>query len=179
MKVPFELQEGENVLLFCRRHWMYFVPKLVGIVLAGLAPIGVFTWLMSATAGLGGKGGLAALGVDVVWAGYWAVRGYFTWYRYQNDVWVVTNQRVVDSVKNNWIHHRMASADLVDIQDMSVNKSGILPTLFNFGDVLCQTAGEKPNFILAAIPDPAKALELVDASRDAARKQLVGTPRHP
>ena len=33
-KLPFELQGDEHVVLFCRRHWLYFYTKLAGIVLA-------------------------------------------------------------------------------------------------------------------------------------------------
>lgn len=179
MKLPFELQAGEQVLLFTRRHWMSFVPKIVGIVLAGAAAPIAFTWLLRATVGLGATTWKVAFAVDALWLAFWAVRGYFFWFRYQNDIWVVTNQRVVDSVKRNWINHTMASADLVDIQDMAVHRNGLLATTFNYGDVRCQTAGEMENFILAGIPQPAKVLELVDASRDSARKELLRIPGRP
>ena len=60
-----------------------------------------------------------AVGVALIlWALYWGVRAYFHWYRYQNDIWAVTNQRLVDSIKRNWFHHQMASADLVDVEDI-------------------------------------------------------------
>jgi hypothetical protein len=102
------------------------------------------------------------------------VRGYFTWYRYHNDLWAVTNQRIVDSIRRHWFHHRMSSADLVDVEDINVVREGILPTMFNFGDVRCQTAGEVPNFILAGVPRPSEILATIDAARDAARRSLRG-----
>lgn len=173
MKLPFDLQAGENILRFCRRHWVYLWSKLIAIAVAAVLPIVLLTWLAAATSGLGSTFGRVALILDLAWALYWAVRGYFTWYRYQNDIWVVTNQRVMDSLKRHWFHHRLASADLVDIEDMAVHREGLLQTLFNFGDVRCQTAGEVPNFILAGIPEPAKVLGVVDAARDAARRELT------
>jgi hypothetical protein len=100
------------------------------------------------------------------------VRAYFIWYRYQNDIWVITNQRVVDSTRFHWFKRRLASADLVDVEDMNVVREGVLPTLFNFGDVRCQTAGEVPNFVVAGIPEPDKVLTAVDAARDVARRAL-------
>ena len=69
----------------------------------------------------------------------------------------------------------MASADLVDVEDMSVFREGLLPTIFNFGDVRCQTAGQVANFVLAGIPKPAEVLGLVDAARDTARRDLRRT----
>lgn len=174
LKLPFQLQSDEIVLLFARRHWIFFYSQLALIILAGVvATIGVIIFVL-ATFGFSGIAGKAVGVALVLWALYWGVRAYFHWYRYQNDIWAVTNQRLVDSIKNNWFHHRMASADLVDVEDIRVVKQGILNTLLNYGDVQCQTAGEVPNFILDGIPDPAKTLSVVDAARDAARRALRG-----
>ena len=108
-----------------------------------------------------------------LWLVFWAIKAYFTWYKYQNDIWVVTNQRIVDSLKRNWFHHRMSSADLVNVEDMSVDRGGVFATMFNFGNLICQTAGSRSNFVLSGIPEPAEVLALVDRSRDAARRDLV------
>ncbi|MGI8925648.1 MAG: hypothetical protein ACR2HN_03245 [Tepidiformaceae bacterium] len=172
MKLPFVLQEEESVLLFCRRHWMHLYPRLIFIALAGLLPIAALFWLVAATTGLDGAAGLITGISSAVWGLFWLIRGYFTWYRYNNDVWAVTNQRIVDSLKRHWFHHRMASADLIDVEDIAVDREGVLQTAFDFGDVRCQTAGEVPNFVLAGIPEPAKVLAVVDSARDTARREL-------
>ena len=174
-KLPFELQGDERVVLFCRRHWLYFYSKLAGIVFALIVPTASLLWIVQITAGLGGTVGKVALAIAAVWVIYWGIRGYFTWYRYQNDVWVITNQRIIDSTKFNWIKQRMASADLVDVEDINVVREGLLPTMFNYGDLRVQTAGEVANFVLAGIPGPSKVLAVVDSSRDAARRQFRTT----
>ena len=174
LKLPFALQEDESVLLFARRHWIFFYSQLALIVLAGVVATAGVIIVVASTFGFDGFVGKAVGVTLIVWALYWGVRAYFHWYRYQNDIWAVTNQRLVDSIKNNWFHHQMASADLVDVEDIRVVKSGVLNTLLNFGDVRCQTAGEVPNFVLDGIPDPAKTLAVVDAARDAARRSLRG-----
>ena len=173
MKLPFDLQSGESVILLCRRHPVFFFSKMAGVVLAALLPIAALLLIVYlVNDDLGGTVGKIAIGIAIVWALYWLVRGYFTWYRYQNDLWVVSNQRIVDSTKRHWFHHRMSSADLVNVEDMSVHRSGMLPTLFNFGDLRCQTAGQQGNFVLSGIPNPTKVLGIVDANRDAARREL-------
>ncbi|MEO6398774.1 MAG: PH domain-containing protein, partial [Tepidiformaceae bacterium] len=148
-KLPFELQAEEQVLLFCRRHWLYFYTKIAGIVMALLLPTIAVLLLVHLTAGLGGTVGRVALVISAAWMLFWGIRGYFTWYRYQNDVWVVTNQRIIDSTKYNWIKQRMASADLVDVEDINVVREGLFATMFNYGDLRVQTAGEVANFVLA------------------------------
>ena len=176
IKLPFTLQDDEIVLKVARRHWLYFSMRMAGEVGAGLVLTVVAAWLVTVTYGFDGIAGRITLGVLALWVLYWAVRAYFTWYRYQNDIWTVTNQRLVDSIKRHWFHHLMASADLVDVEDIRIVRSGFLQTVFNFGDVRCQTAGEVPNFVLDGIPDPAGVMAVVDASRDAARKALRGIP---
>ena len=92
-----------------------------------------------------------------------------TYYRYQNDIWVLTNQRLIDSYKAHWFSHRMVTADLVNIQNILAHREGLFQTWLNFGDLECETAGERQRFILAGIPRPSDALAEVDRARDAAR----------
>lgn len=171
-KLPFDLQTGESVLVFARRHWIFIWPRVAFFLLVAAIPIallwGLVTWLSDG----GGIMTLATTAVSVVWLAFWAVRMYFLWYRYQNDIWVVTNQRVVDSSKRHWLHHQMSSADLIDVEDMRIIREGLLPTMLNFGDVQCQTAGVQQNFVLSRIPNPARVLTIVDAARDSARREL-------
>ena len=170
MKLPFPLQEGEEVLTLARRHWLFVYPKLAAGIIVALLPVGVLWWAMARFDWAdNGPPRLVALGATAVWLAYWAIRLYFFKYRYDNDVWLVTNQRIVDSVKNHWFHHQMSTADLVDIEDMSVVRAGILNTLFNFGDVDCQTAGAVRKFSLSGIPRPQEVQALVDRLRDQAR----------
>ncbi len=172
LKLPFQLQSDEQVLLFARRHWLYFYAQLALIALAGLGVTVAAIILVASTFGFDGLGGRAVALALLAWSVFWGVRAYFHWYRYQNDIWAVTNQRLVDSIKRHWFHHQMASADLVDVEDIRVVREGFLHTIFNFGDVRCQTAGEVPNFVLDGIPNPAGVMAVVDSARDAARRAL-------
>ena len=173
-KLPFDLQPGEVVLLFARRHWLYFYSRLGLYIFVGLVGAVLGTWLVSATFGFGGLAGTVAIVVIALWVLYWGLRAYFHWYRYNNDLWAVTNQRLVDSLKKHWFHHQMSSADLVDVEDIRVVKEGMLHTMWNFGDVRCQTAGTEANFVLANVPNPVSVLAIVDNARDAARRELRG-----
>jgi hypothetical protein len=170
MKLPFPLQEGEQLVALARRHWLYVYPKLVAGAIVALVPVGVVWWGMARLDWTGhALPRLIAVVATGTWLAYWAIRVYLVKYRYDNDIWVVTNQRVIDSVKNNWFHLQMSTADLVDIEDMSVIRSGVLGTLFDFGDINCQTAGTVPKFSFRGIPQPREVQALVDRLRDQSR----------
>jgi hypothetical protein len=167
-RVPFSLQQGEAVLRVIRRHWAHIAWKLIKYAVAAVVPAAALlvAWSMI------GELNLVAWAIAAAWVLIWAARAYLAWYQYRNDLWVVTNQRVVDSNKRHWFHHQMASADLVGVEDMSVQKSGVVATLFNFGTVNMQTAGAQSRFVISGVPDPGAILALIDAHRDIARKEL-------
>jgi hypothetical protein len=166
-KLPFDLQRDERVVLFTRRHWVFLWPRFAFHALIGLVPVIVLLVVVSWGSVLWKILGI----VELLWLGYWAARCFFDWFSYNNDIWVVTNQRIIDAVKPNFFKSRLASADLVDVEDIAVEHEGVLPTLFKFGSLRCQTAAERPNFVLAGVPKPTAILSVIDSARDSARRE--------
>ena len=172
IKPPVTLQDKETVILATRRHWIFLWPRTLLMLLAGLIPAAALVAGVAVASNPRSTAGLVAGGLAALWLAFWLVRAYFNWYRYRNDVWIVTNQRLIDSLKRHWFHHDLASTDLVDVEDISVERRGILATALNFGEVRCQTAGVQANFVLAGVPHPSDVLSTIDAARDAARREL-------
>jgi hypothetical protein len=176
MRPPVELQEGERIVRIVRRHWLYIYPRLVLLTLLALAPA-IALWavtLTSLTIVYPVQLGLIAL--SGVWLLYWAIRIFLIAYRFNNDLWTITNQRLIDSVRHHPFHLEVESADLVHVQDISIARSGVLRTVFNFGDVECQTASTGGRFTLAAVPRPADVQLLIDRLRDAQRSTIPAPP---
>src|SRR5260221_8346728 len=89
--IHFPLQGGEQVLMVCRRHWFYLYPRLVIYLLAAAVPLGMLAFVLSKADAFHGTGRNAFVIVSAVWLLYWAIRALFTWYKYVNDLWVITN----------------------------------------------------------------------------------------
>ena len=179
MKTPVQVQPGERLLLLLRRHWMYFYPRLILLLLITLVPPAGLLYVMDRAEALDDVWGKIAIGAAITWLVLWGARTYFTWYRYQNDMWMITDQRLVDSLRKHWFHHSIASADLVDVEDVSVHRSGLFGTTFNDGDVRVQTAGQQANFVLSGIPKPSAVLTQIDAARDASRRDVARSNQPP
>lgn len=154
MNLPFPLQDGERVILLTRRHWLYFVPKFAGYALAAIVPVVVLLAILAGTGNLKGTGLAASLIVSALWIAFWLFRIVLLKYRFDRDLWAITDRRVVDLVATSPLHFRMSTADLVQIQDISIERNGMLQSMFDFGDILCQTAGEVPHFSFRAVPNP-------------------------
>lgn len=164
-----ELQPGERLVLKCRRHWIYLWPALALDALIVIVPVALLAWMIGRFDWQGGVRS-AVFVLMALWTVAWAVHAYFIWYRHHNDMWLITNQRLIDSQRKHWFHQELASADLVDVQDTSIQRNGVLRTMLNYGDLLCQTAGQQLNFILNGIPAPTSVLTTLDRTRDEARR---------
>ncbi len=170
----FPMQENERVLQICRRHWFYLWPRTVFYALAALVPIIAVGVAIAKLADYGGMTAKVFWVASLVYLLYWLVRIFLNWYRYNNDIWVITNQRIVDSTKTTPFTLKISTADLVNVQDMTVERDGIFRTIFNYGDVICQTAAEQQEFRMSGIPQPQEIQLLVDKERD--RERLRGRP---
>jgi hypothetical protein len=166
--LPFPIQDGEHVIQLCRRHWLYLWPSIGLQALFAIVPLIAAALLLSAI-------GLDGIVATIVWAAlglhaaFRVAKSFLTWYRYRNDIWVITNQRIIDCYKRHPFNLRVASADLVNVQDMTVERDGVLRTMLDYGDIVCQTASEMQDFRLTGIPDPMAVQALVDRERDRER----------
>ncbi len=75
---------------------------------------------------------------------------------YYLDVWVVTNERVIDIQQQGLFKRTVSELDLDRVQDASSNLQGVFSTFFNYGDVEIQSAGAESKFSFKDIPQPHK-----------------------
>jgi uncharacterized membrane protein YdbT with pleckstrin-like domain len=79
---------------------------------------------------------------------------FHSWLDYYLDLWIITNERVIDIEQKGFFSRIVAEHKLSRIQDVSSEVRGILPTLFHYGNVKIQTAGEEQLFIFEKVPHP-------------------------
>lgn len=170
-KLPFPLQENERVIKLVRRHWMNLWPLTTLYAAVAIVPVVVVIWIFSASGWFDGTTRNVIGIIALLWILFWGLRALLNWYRYDNDLWTITNQRIVDSFRVTPLNLRISTADLVNIQDMSVHRRGIFQTALNYGDVVCDTAGagKSQTFVLSGIPAPQDIQLLVDKERDRER----------
>lgn len=174
-KLPFPLQDREQVLAICRRHWFYLWPTVALYSLIGLIPALAIGFALDAASLYKGVLEKTFWVLAAAYLIYWGVRTFLVWYRYKHDIWVVTTQRLIDSFKSSPFNLKVATADLVNVQDMTVERDGLLRTMFDYGDIICQTASEQQEFRLSGIPNPRETQALVDRERD--RERAGQNPR--
>ena len=70
------------------------------------------------------------------------------------NVYIVTDKQIVDIDWYSVISHKLSSAPIVKVQDITARRVGVVAGVFDFGDVTIQTAGELPNFDFTNVPHP-------------------------
>lgn len=149
----FEGQEQDEKIVILTRHHPFGV--LVRITLAGVAavvPILAGTILWPALS----AGGSTALFIFLssVWYMILWVGTFYALTMYTLDTMIVTNHRVIDHDQYGFFNRHVAELHISRIQDISVHTQGYIPTVFNFGDVIIQTAGQEKRFTFPRIPHP-------------------------
>ena len=168
MGVTFENQErGERIVLLLRAHLITLVPSAVTIIFLVFAPIILSVILalirIDVSTFLGSR---QIFLVIVFW--YLSVFGYafykfIFWYF---NVYILTNERIVDIDFRGILHKETSYAKLSQIQDVSPKIIGFFSTFFHYGNVFIQTAAERPEFEFHNVARPDKvAREILEQVR--------------
>lgn len=92
---------------------------------------------------------------------------------YYLDTWIVTTKRIINIEQSGLFHRTMSELRLYRVQDVTASINGFWATIFNYGHVEVQTAGEKIHFTFEQVGNPNHiskvVLELVEEDR---HKQL-------
>lgn len=162
----FELEPGEHVVLEARKHWFFFLVEFLPYAIVAIVPFAIPKLLLiapplakyAAAFNYNSAFGRAALGVWLLmtWTTAWSN---FT--RHFLNVWVLTNQRIVDIKQHGYFNREVSSLFLSRVQDVTTNVKGILPSLLSIGDITVQSAGEVDEFHMYAIPRPEQMRDII------------------
>lgn len=158
--VRFETQEAEEqIMLFLRQHFIVNVPWVIMTIVFLLAPSVLFPLV------------IRSLPVPLPFS--YILVGTLSWYLVTTgfalvsflhwffNIYIVTNERVIDIDFQYLLFKRFSQAELERIQDISYTAGGIFATIFHYGNVYIQTAGEVPNLEFLAVLRPNKVVEKI------------------
>jgi hypothetical protein len=164
-----EKDDEEEIVLVLRPHWftnvswiltaiaMLFVPTLLQFVplLSGFSPkyqfVSVFFWYLVTFA--------------------FSFEKFLSWYF---DVYIITTERVIDFDFYNLLDKKFSEAGLTMIQDVTSRVSGVSQTVFNYGNVLIQTAAEINEIHFEKVPNPDKIIRIISELRQAEEAEHDG-----
>jgi len=168
----------EKVVYKLHRHPITFVPIIVLFIVLLLVPVGVyfllnirFPTILTPASTLYP---LVVLGASIYYLSTY-VFFYVRFIDYYLDMWIVTNDRIVDIEQHGLFNRVITELDLYRIQDVTANVTGIFGTVFRFGDVVVTTASANTSIVFRNIPHPNHIREELIRLADQDRKFHYGT----
>ncbi|OGL73163.1 hypothetical protein A3E39_01500 [Candidatus Uhrbacteria bacterium RIFCSPHIGHO2_12_FULL_60_25] len=171
-KLPGTAADEENVF-FLRSHWLILLPIAIGFLIVLVLPFAVWFGVNASNPEFFGTPGYATLyvlGASIFFLYAWLFL-FQSFIDYFLDIWIITTHRVID-IQQTGLFGRTTSELLLDrVQDVSSEVKGFIHTIFDYGDVRVQTAGEKERFVFENVPHPVhvskRILELAERRRSA------------
>ncbi len=153
---------GRSPIIY-RKHWLILLINESGPVLS------LLLWLLGLIVRIVVTPPLLALGVPVFWLWiayfvlilpilFWAVWQYIDWW---NDLYVLTENRVIDIEKTPLQKEERREANFGVIQDVRYTKPNPVAQLLDFGNVIVETAGEAGAFTFDWVPQPRRVQDEV------------------
>jgi uncharacterized membrane protein YdbT with pleckstrin-like domain len=86
---------------------------------------------------------------------------------YTSNVLFVTSEKIAEVRYLSIFNRRVTQLNIGKVEDLTVSQRGILPRIFNYGNILIETAGETTNPEFTYVPAPNKASKMILQAHEA------------
>lgn len=158
----FKLDPEEKVILELRKHWFVIFFQGLFLFLVALAPalavyLVVKFYPIILEFNFGGPIIYLFSFFYFIWLLVIWVIFFVEWTDYYLDVWYVTPKRIVAIDQKGLFRREVIDLRFEKVQDATVEISGLIETLLNFGDIHVQTAGAGREIKLRSAKNPHEA----------------------
>ena len=157
----------EEVLLWIKKHPLVYLKTVFMVLVIGGLPLVLFLVALSL---------LTQTIPQIVWliAILYLVVSllvfYLKWLEEVLDIVIVTDQRLVDMDQYNIFRRAMGEVALEQITDVTGTVKGIFGTIFNYGSIRIETAGQTSDFSIRDVAHPIlsaqRILDIVAGKRE-------------
>lgn len=168
---------GEKTLALLRRHWVTMFSLIVSLCIVVLLPFIAIIGLQLLNPEFFSdpiRLTLFALGGSIffLFALLFLYQNYIDYYL---DMWIVTDHRILDMEQNGLFARTVSELRLDRIQDVTAEIKGFIRTMFDFGYVYIQTAGEKERFVFEDVTHPNQVAKMILDLADTSRREHLET----
>lgn len=158
------LNTNEHIVAEVHRHWLRFAGQGIACLTLALFPIAVHIFASSASvriADIISDYSSHILLLECAWV--LAIWIFFAvaWTNHYLDILIVTNQRVIDIEQFHLFSRDVSEVPLEQIEDIKVERHGILAEWLDFGTLSVQTAARSNEFTLHSLQRPEDAKNLI------------------
>ncbi len=165
------LTEGEHELRTIHRHPMAFLGDIISIIIFIAIPIILAIILIIIPKEFTDNffQGDTNIGILFICTTWLLVAWMYAWWKWTDhflDVIIITNKRIFEVKQNGFFNREITSFSFDKIQNIKVSQIGLLASIFQYGDLLIETASETENLHLTIIPNPEVIKKQIDSLQD-------------
>lgn len=164
-----QINHDEIKIADVRRHpiglFLIYLQVLVGLSVGFLIIFAFLPDLLSVLSipSAAGNAAMAFFAVVVALLGFiflvLATRIYWT------SQLIITNDNVTQIMQVGLFHRKVSEVSMANVEDVTAHQKGILQTLFNYGRVHIETAGEQNNYDFVFCPNPSAYAKAIQDAR--------------
>ena len=148
-------KDEEDIIIYVHRHWACFLGQFFLSFFLLIIPISILILIYIFNHSF--FRGLVTNIIVLILSVYYLIAiafAFVSWVSYYYNVYIVTKDEIIEITQVGFFGRKISQLSLLRVQDITSHIKGFLPTLFDYGDVLVETAGEHENFLLQNIPNP-------------------------
>lgn len=174
------LEPGETVVTIVHRS----VIGLVGIYLVAIAAVvaifGLVITISPDTFNTSSDNISPALSAIMILGAILLVLILFTaTYIYRQSRLLITDRSLVQITQKTLFNRKVSRLSFSNVEDVSEEQRGILASLFGYGTLMVQTAGERDNFDFTLCPNPSRLADRIIEARQAYAEATKETNEKP
>lgn len=158
--------ENEEHLMTIRKHWIVLAGQLLPLFVLAILPL-----LFPSLYALLPQNMQEAVGSDIEVTFALGIAAYALWLLflwmvafmritdYYLDAWYITDKRIIDVEQDGFFSREIAVLMHDRIQDLKIEIRGMIETIFDFGNLHAQTAGESREFVIRGVYAPRQQKE--------------------
>ncbi len=145
------LRDNERLIMTLHRHWIILIFHFLYIFILVITSIALLAFRSDI---------MELTGEAIYWwvmSIFWIVGLTFIlldWMNDELDLFIITDTRIIGIDQVSALTRSVSECSLDRVQEVNAQTSGILETIFGFGDVHIRTASETSNMVIRYAPDP-------------------------
>ncbi len=145
------LNDDEEVTEIVHKHWMLGIKHMFLPILSFL-----IAWLVLYVAPF-----MVVFYISALWAMVsivWLIRNFFDYYL---DAWIIMDSGIIDVAWHGWFHRESTRVLYSDIQGVSYEIQGIIPTVLKYGTVSVEKISTGSTVDLEFVSNPRRVESLI------------------
>lgn len=150
------LHDGEQKLCEIRKHPFGIIMLYLQVGIGVLAAFGLMYFLLPQFFGPDNRDQLNGilLAVTLIGGTITLVILFLASIVYHQSYLIMTNKNVTQVLQQGLFKRQVSELSMANVEDVTAHQRGIFQTLFNFGEMVIETAGEQNNFVFENCPRP-------------------------